>query len=131
MLTFLFWNLNKKRLADPLARLALQHLPDVIVLAESGIDPADAITALNSTTNGGYGFPLSDGTKIQVYARKTVGSVVEQFIDPPGGITVRRLDLPAHPNILLAAIPTQPNELESRIAGNAQCRDRTGDSKCG
>ncbi len=42
MLTFLFWNLNKRRLEDSLASLARQHMPDVIALAESRIDPADA-----------------------------------------------------------------------------------------
>lgn len=104
MLTFLFWNLNKKRLADQLARLARQHVPDVIALAESGIDPADALTVLNGTTDARYTFPTSDGTKIQLYVRPSVGSVVEQFIDPPGSVTVRRLDLPIGESILLAAI---------------------------
>jgi hypothetical protein len=31
-LTFLFWNLNKKSLADRLANLARTHNPDVIAL---------------------------------------------------------------------------------------------------
>ena len=47
MTNFLFWNINRKPLGGLISTLAQQHDVDVIILAESGIEPM-RLRGLNS-----------------------------------------------------------------------------------
>jgi hypothetical protein len=104
MLNFLFWNIAKKPLNDRVIRLAHQHDVDVLMLAESTLDVATVVTGLNALGSSPYSFQESDGDKIQFFSRPSVGAVTEQFVDGPGSITVRRLDLPGAVSILVAVL---------------------------
>lgn len=48
MLTFLFWNIQKKPLLPRVARLAQTHGADVVVLAECAHTDAELVAALNA-----------------------------------------------------------------------------------
>src|SRR4051812_49270694 len=102
MLTFLFWNLNKKPIAHHVVRLALHHHVDVLMLAESTLNRVTLLSDLNTGSLAPYAYQPSERKKIDVFSLPSAGGVVEQFVDGPGSVTVRRLDLPAHPSILLA-----------------------------
>jgi hypothetical protein len=50
MLTFLFWNLQKKPLQDSLYRLVERHKVDVLLLAENAVPIDKILLALNRET---------------------------------------------------------------------------------
>jgi len=104
MLSFLFWNIYKKPLAENIARMALHYDVDVIMLVESNINPADLLILLNqslATNLIGYEYaPQYDCTKVQIFTKFS-----SQFIPPYDDydrLTVRHLKLPAREDFLLA-----------------------------
>jgi hypothetical protein len=48
----MFWNLNRRDLRGPVARLAERHHVQILVLAESVIPHDDMLSALNASTSG-------------------------------------------------------------------------------
>jgi len=121
MLTLLFWNLKDMPLTSSIVRIAFVHAVDVIMLAETQLDPTETATALNAATGGGFGFAPSDRKKIQVYFRLNLGHLAEQYVDAMGNITIRRLDLQMAPSILLAVVhaPAKGSWGGASQAGNA------------
>jgi hypothetical protein len=102
MITFLFWNLNKKPLQTTVARLALQHHVDVLILAECETAPVVMLKTLNRKNWPIFHFPLSYCDHITIYTR-----FASEFIQPlreTSRISIRRLMLPARTEILLAAV---------------------------
>jgi hypothetical protein len=104
MLRFLFWNLNKKPLGGRITRLLRTHAVDVLMLVECADSVADISNLIATATDGHLKFAPSEADKIFVFTASTVGQVEEQFVDPPGSITVRRLDLPQQTGLLLAVL---------------------------
>jgi hypothetical protein len=101
MLTFLFWNLGRNQLASTLKRLVARHEVDILVVAECQV----GIPLLLESLNEGEGRKLhateSQCEKIQIYtgfARDLISPVNESR-----RYTIRRLTLPARPEILLVA----------------------------
>lgn len=119
MLNFLFWNIAKRPLTDHIVRLAASRNVDVLMLAESTLKPADLLAKLNEQNDAPFDFPESDGSKIQFYARSRIGRVVEQFVDPPGSITIRRIDLPNARSVLVAVLHL-PSKLNWSVVTQAQ-----------
>lgn len=101
MTTFLFWNIQRKPLAQAIVNLARLHEVDVIILAECEIDIAQMLLALNAQSTD-YDFPYSNCDKIAIYTRFS-----HQFLRPveeDNRLTIRRLLLPAQTEILLASV---------------------------
>ena len=107
MLTFLFWNINRKPLAGLVATLADQHKVDVLILAESGIRPALLLERLNQSPHASYQFQWSLTKGISIFTRFS-GNFIRPVFDQDADeddtprLTIRRLALPACPEILLA-----------------------------
>lgn len=100
---FLFWNLNKKPLADTITRLAAAHKIDVFMFAECDIIPAVLLTLLNSNGRADYHYaPCRECTKIHLYARFSDNFL--PILLETDRLTVRRMELPNSPNILLAIV---------------------------
>jgi hypothetical protein len=110
MLTFLFWNIAKQPLQDRVARIVAAHGVDVLMLAECAVDVSECLAAINRGNASRYGRPFSLGKKVQILTRLSEDQLVEQFLDPSEGVTVRRLSAPGHREILLVAV-----HLPSRI----------------
>jgi hypothetical protein len=49
MLTFLFWNINRKPLSDVIATIAEGESVDIVILAECAIEESALLKALNQT----------------------------------------------------------------------------------
>jgi exonuclease III len=99
---FLFWNINRKPLAEVVADLADEHKADVIVLAECNIDPATMLMALNRGPGSGFHFPTSPNKSIKILTRFS-----RDFVRPvydSDRLSVRRLNLPSRSELLLAAL---------------------------
>ena len=99
MLTFLFWNINRKPLEQTVARLARGHSADLVILAECQIEIPSLLRALNPPGTGDYRFAGSQCEKLAVYTRFS-----SSFLEPryeTSRYSIRRLRLPARPEMLL------------------------------
>ena len=79
MLTFLFWNIQKKPLLGRLARLATRHAVDVVMLAECDAKPNAVLAALPP---GSYHWFPGSGRELQLYSRLPVRSWQRLGLDP-------------------------------------------------
>ena len=105
MVSFLFWNINNKPIEEIIVRLAFRHQIDVLILAECQIEPNTLLPQLNSQqirrANYFYANTRSYCDRIQMYTRFS-----DRFINPifeTDRLTIRHLQLPGKPDILLAA----------------------------
>ncbi|MBM4033328.1 MAG: endonuclease/exonuclease/phosphatase family protein [Planctomycetes bacterium] len=101
MLTFLFWNLNARPLEAVVASLARTNNVDVIVLAECEAASSELLRYLNRRAERDFEFTFSSCEKVAVYTRFSSEFVLP--ISETNRFTVRRLRLPASPEILMAA----------------------------
>jgi hypothetical protein len=74
---FLFWNINRKPLAEAVADLAEAHAVDVVVLAESTMEPGILIQALNTSRTAGFQFPRGLSRYVTIFTRFS-----REFIQP-------------------------------------------------
>ncbi len=98
----MFWNINRKPLADVVSELADVERIDVVMLAECSMEPAATLRALNRGPEGGFHLSFSVSKAVSIFTRFS-----REFINPifeGGRLTIRRLALPARPELLLAAI---------------------------
>ncbi len=101
MLTFLFWNLNGKSLGSVVAALAMANDVDVLVLAECPKPGGMLLEGLNRGVGMDFAFTPSACDRLAVYARFS-----SEYIAPvteASTFTIRRLQLPSRPEILMAA----------------------------
>lgn len=100
MLNFLFWNLNRKELLDNLIQLVSTHEIDVLMLAESTLQPAQILNQLNrSAADYHYASAGSLCKRITVFTR-----FPDEYITPryeSDKLSIRHLRLPHHEDILL------------------------------
>jgi endonuclease/exonuclease/phosphatase (EEP) superfamily protein YafD len=99
---FLFWNINRKPLAEAVAELAEAHAVDVVVLAESITEPGTLIQALNKFRTGGFQFPRGLSRYVAIFTRFS-----REFIQPifeSERVSIRKLSLPARSEVLIAAV---------------------------
>ncbi len=125
MATFLFWNMGKKALAEPLFRLVTKHEVDILMLAECALSPGVILEELNRERTR-YFFPKTVAPsrgKIRVFTRFD-GDLLEH-VDNHTGFrwTIRQLFLPGADSVLVVAV-----HLNSKMAYNdhsqtSECRD--------
>src|SRR5579871_3670894 len=100
MLTFLFWNLNRKNLLTSVVRLVNLHHVDILMLAESAIEPTELLSVVDSVTNSPVHF--SPGVlcqKVHIYMR--FPGEYAQPIDESNRWSMRRVTLPERAEFLL------------------------------
>lgn len=118
MLSILFWNLRGNETATwdkrgpdlrtRLARLTKALNIDVLLLAESGFDPADIVDALNIGSDEAFCFPASNSHRIQLFTRLPAPAIIDQFNDSSDGrLTIRNLTPSSGHPILLAVLHFQ------------------------
>jgi len=94
----------KRPLQDRLARIVITQEVDVVILAECVEPSGNVLTALNAVTAGAYHLPYSMGSKLHLFTRFEARLTTDLFNDPIGGLTIRHLQIGAHPGILLAGV---------------------------
>lgn len=101
MKTFLFWNINNKPLDASIKNLVELHNVDVLMLAESCINPANMLYLLNPVHSAEYYFiPQNGCTRIQIFTK-----FPEEFFeskDEEFHYSVRHLKLPNSKDFLIA-----------------------------
>jgi hypothetical protein len=97
---FLFWNLNRKPLPEMVAELAAERSVDVVMLAESSNETATLLALNRSRTE--FHVSRSSSEAVTIFTRFS-----GEFLKPTfesDRITIRRLELPARLELLLAAV---------------------------
>src|SRR5437867_4437980 len=101
MLTFVFWNLNRRPIYPLVADLAQEQRADVLILAETASGIVDLLRALNVGRATTYGI---DPTRA---ARTTILTAFPtDFLSPvsdPPGLSIRALRTPLGNDVLLVA----------------------------
>ncbi len=127
MATFLFWNIARKPLAEVVARLAVRHQADIVLLAESELSPAQILVALNRPAKiWQFAAPLISGReKIHIFTRLGKGNLAER-LDAPRW-TIRELARPALPAVTIVAVHL-PSKLRSNPSSQAfECAELAAD----
>ncbi len=105
MTRFFFWNFNTRaRIAHPasvVARTALAHDADLIVLAENKVHPSLVLEELNRQ-EAAYHYPEFQHERFAIFTRFP-GAFLEPFQDGRR-MSVRRLRLPGRIEILIAVV---------------------------
>ena len=112
---FLFWNINRKPFAEPVAELAEIHRVDVIVLAECVMAPGTLLQVLNRT-DPVFHFPGARSRRLTILTRFPREFLAECFHDER--VSIRRLALPDRQPVLLAAthLPSRPHWSPASLA---------------
>ncbi len=102
MLTFLFWNLNRKDLTASIDSLVNIHNIDILILAECEISPANLLRVLNpSDREAQFHYSRGECEKIQIFTR--FPDTFSRPIFESSRFTMRCLTLPGFDEILLVA----------------------------
>jgi hypothetical protein len=107
MISFLFWNINRKPLKRAISNLARRHSVDLVILAESEIPNEELIDELNRgrlSSQAEFEVPDSSSLceRITIVPRCRPGSMIIKA--ESAYYTVRRIRLPKLPELLLAAV---------------------------
>jgi hypothetical protein len=101
-ITLLFWNIRRNPIEAIVAELARRHEVDILILAESNINPAVLLETLNAQSTEYHFSPQLGCRKIQLYSRFETQFIKAIF--EHSRITVRRLNLPGLIEILIVMI---------------------------
>jgi hypothetical protein len=101
MMNFLFWNLNKKPIAQLIATLAFEQSIDVLILAECSIGISTLLTALNANEAANYSLAFSPSKRLLVFSRLPRNAIKPVLDDE--FLSVRRILPPVGIDILLVA----------------------------
>lgn len=101
MITFLFWNIGKKPLADRVRNLVAAHAADLIVLAECRTPPTTIVAALDAAGRGPFALVAGSGTDLQVYTRLPTARWRWLYTDPLEAWLAFRVQIGRRPAFLL------------------------------
>jgi endonuclease/exonuclease/phosphatase (EEP) superfamily protein YafD len=101
MLTFLFWNTNRKPLSEVIATIAERESVDIVILAECNIDASVLLKTLNRKGTA-FHFVAGRGTRITMLTRFAGRYLVPVFDGK--SMAIHRLILPARQEILVASV---------------------------
>jgi exonuclease III len=104
MVSFLFWNLDRKPLHSRVVRLARHYQIDVLMLAECEVEPDTLVKALNRSGGRPYSYPFTEEARLKIFTRFPPNSMTPVFDSLGGRLTIRRLIVRKFPNILLAVV---------------------------
>ncbi len=115
MVSFLFWNINKRPIQGIISNLVVRHQVDILMLAECEIPVAVMLQTLNEQADYHY-VPEIGCEKIKIYARYERGFIQPVF--ETKRTTVRHLALPGMTDIFVAVshLPSKLYQNESSQA---------------
>jgi hypothetical protein len=102
MATFLFWNIGRRQILDEVAAAVRENDVDILILAESQLNPAVLMSELNRGVARLYATPFNPSTALTFLIRYAPQSF-EPLLDE-GGISLRRFIPPIGREMLIAAM---------------------------
>ncbi len=119
MVTFLYWNTNRKTLYPTIRTLVRIHEVDVLILSEFGGAPASLLEHLNFGTNPDFRFVPGFCERIRFFTRFSSDFLKSSFESK--WISIRRLNLPARVEILVVAVHLPSKLYTSEESQAFQC----------
>jgi len=110
MLTLLFWNIQRKNLGSVVADIVQSRQVDVLMLAESGVDPSEMLGVLNNSDLARFHFsPGYERNNIHIYTN--FSGAYSAPISGDNRTTIRHLNPPNHLDVILAVthLPSKMN----------------------
>ncbi len=104
MLTFLFWNVQKKPILHRVARICEAHAVDVVILAECEAKLSEVVASLNVDTANRYVAPNAIAQRTKIVFRHSEMVHVELFNDSADRLAVRRLSFDGRSPVLLGVV---------------------------
>ena len=119
MISFLFWNMNGRDLAERTRRLAVNHDVDVLMLAECATSSAEMLAALNADGTRYYD-AKGQCESIRIFARFNHEYITA--IKESDRLTIRCLRPPGSQEILLAVAHLPSKLFRDNDSQDAQCQ---------
>ena len=120
MTAFLFWNINRNALRPLVTDLAIRHDINVLMLAESEIEPSALLRELNRLGRGKYEYvPGNRCRRIQVFAQFP-GAFV-RTVEETDRLTIRHLKLPGLKDVILAVVHLRSKLYHDRDSQISDC----------
>lgn len=119
MSIFLFWNIGKRDIEDLVIEAVYEKEVDVLILAESNIDPSSMINKLNIGQEKLYYLSPGAVINLQIYTR-----YLPDFIEPvrdTAYITIRNIVLPLSKEVILVGVHLSSKLFESRDDQALEC----------
>jgi len=101
-LSFLFWNIGRKPLAESVAQLARERDVDVLVLAESRIEPIELLVKINANHERKFCLPHRLNPRLDILVRLPPSSL--QIVTDTEGVSIRHVTPPIGQSVLLVAV---------------------------
>ena len=101
MVTFLFWNTNRKPLLNEIQTLVREHQIDIVILGELETSPVSLLQHLNSGATSNFRIAAGQYDRIRIFTRFSSEFLTPTYEDER--ISIRRLRLPARLEILVVA----------------------------
>lgn len=101
VVTFLFWNINKRPLTNIIAKLIRAHNVDILIITESEIRDIDILKSAKAESGTTFTITCPEfPTRVKIYSR--LSRFVKPVMDFPG-VAIRRLMLPVGNDVLFVA----------------------------
>lgn len=102
MLSILYWNINKQDLSANIARLVRFNNSDIIILDESGVNPAKLLFDLNSSCVEYEYVPKLGCDRFEIFVRFSKSFISPRF--EANRISIRQVKLPGRLDFLLSIV---------------------------
>lgn len=112
--------MNQQPRLDVLQRLVTQHAVDIAMLAESPMNPADVLAALNNGS-ARYHFNPGQCRRIAIFSNRATPFI--QPIQESHHLTARRLVLPARQDLLLVVVHLPSTLNRTDASHDYDCRE--------
>jgi len=119
MVTFLYWNLNRKSLEAEIGTLVQAYQVDILVLSEFAAGPVSLLERLNSGPRPEFHYASGLCERIRIFTRFSSDFLRPTFENE--SISIRRLRMPARLEILLVAVHLQSKLFQSEDSQAFQC----------
>lgn len=111
-ISFLFWNVNRQPLRERVARLAVAHSVDVVILAECAMPSAAVSRALTDAAGETFRVVPGSGDGLRLFTRTPLAGWYLLIREPLDAWLGFRIDIPEVPKFLLFAVHL-PSKLQT------------------
>ena len=119
MVTFLFWNTNRKPLQNEIRTLVQAHQVDLVILSEVAASPVSLLQDLNSGATSDFHFAAGLCDRIRIFTRFSSDFLIATHESER--ISIRRLRLPARLEILVVAVNLSSKLYQSEDSQAFEC----------
>lgn len=119
MVTFLYWNINRRPIGPQIRALVESHRVDILVLSEFAGSPVSMQQHLNSEPRPEYHYATGNCERVHIFTRFSPEFLTATYESER--ISIRRLTLPARLEILVVAVHLPSKLFASEDSQTFEC----------